>query len=264
LLFLAGPLILIFITSFATRSPYGQIEWVWTFENYSRVLEPIYLEIFLKSLSLALITSVFCFLLGLPVALAIATAPIKMRNFYLILLTIPFLTNLVIRVCALRVLTGSEGLLTQFLTLIKINHDPYSLSQNQTLVVFGMISTYLPFMIFPLYSALEKFNFELLEAAQDLGATYFNALTKIMLPLLKPAISAGLVLVFIPALADFVIPDLLGGARNVLVGNLISDQFLKSRDWPFGSALAIVLMLILSLFTFSISRWGASATKGKQ
>jgi spermidine/putrescine transport system permease protein len=140
------------------------------------------------------------------------------------------------------------------LSFLHIGYDPYALSQNFPLVLFGMVSSYLPFMVFPLYGAMERFDFALVEAAQDLGARYSQVLTRVLIPGLRKAIVSGLLLVFIPALGEFVIPDLLGGARVMLTGNLISEQFLKARDWPFGSALSTVLMIVLAIAIVLLKR----------
>ena len=174
-----------------------------------------------------------------------ATAQARTRSVLLMALAIPFLTNLMIRICALKSLVAFEGPLVFVLRFLSIEHDPFALSQNLPLVAFGMVSSYLPFMVFPLYAALERFDFSLLEAAQDLGATYGQALLKIDLPGIRPAVKTGFALVAIPALGEFAIPDLLGGAKVMLLGNLISEQFLKARDWPFGSAIGMILLVVL-------------------
>jgi len=166
------------------------------------------------------------------------------------------LMNLIIRIYAIRFFVGFDGPLVQILQALSIPHDPYALSQNQFLVFYGMVSSYLPFMVFPLYGALEKFDFSLVEASYDLGGTPLQALWKILIPNTKTAIASGCLLVFVPTLGEFVIPDLLGGAKNMLAGNLITEQFLKARDWPFGSALSIVLILILTFTAWRIQSWG--------
>jgi spermidine/putrescine transport system permease protein len=255
-LFLLGPLLLVLATSFATRGIYGGIEWSLTTENFRRAFDPLYVQVFFRSLWLATLTGVLCFAIGFPMALTMATSGNKVRNLFVLLLAVPFLTNLIIRICALKALTATDGPLEQALSTFRIPHDPFALSQNMPLVMFGMISTYLPFMVFPLYGALERFDFSLVEAAQDLGATYYQVLTRVLLPGLRRAIASAVLLVFIPALGEFVIPDLLGGARTMLSGNLISEQFLKSRDWPFGSALSVILIALLSVAIFVITRVG--------
>lgn len=251
--FLLIPLLLVLIMSFATKGAYGGIEWTFGFGNFTRAFDFLYLNIFFKSLTLAFFTASFCVLFGLPLALTMATASEKHRPFYLILIAIPFLTNLVIRIYALKTFVGYDGPLMWIFRTLQLEVDPFAISQNQTLVFFGMVSTYLPFFVFPIYGALEKFDFALVEASFDLGATPLGALFSVIIPNIKTAIISAFMLVFIPALGEFVIPDLLGGAKSMLIGNLITEQFLKARDWPFGGALSILLILLLT-FAFALSK----------
>jgi spermidine/putrescine transport system permease protein len=253
--FLIGPLLLVLATSFASRGTYGGIQWLFSLENFSRSLDPLYAKVFFRSLWLATATSAFTFAVGFPTALIMATSTHKVRNALVLLMAIPFLTNLIIRICALKVITAVGGPLSLTLQALHIPHDPFALSQNLPLVMIGMGSTYLPFMVFPIYGALERFDFSLIDAALDLGATYTQVICKVLLPNLRKGIASALLLVFIPSLGDFVIPDLLGGAKTMLNGNLISEQFLKARDWPFGSALSVVLMALLAVVVFLISRF---------
>jgi spermidine/putrescine transport system permease protein len=253
-LFLAAPLLIVGATSFASRGLYGGIEWTFSFGSFTRAFDPLYLSILIKSFFLSLGTTVACFALGFPVAYSMATATTRMRSVLILLLAIPFLTNLVIRICALKAFTSFDGPLATALAWLHIGFDPYALSQNAPLVAFGMVSTYLPFMVFPLYASLERFDFTLVEAAEDLGATFFQVCSRIVIPSLKRAMLSGILLVFIPAMGEFLIPDLLGGAKVMLAGNLVSEQFLKARDWPFGSALSAILMLLLSLVVVVVRR----------
>lgn len=243
--FLLAPLVLVLLTSLATRGVYGGIEWTLNAENFLRALDPLYFRILLSSFVMALSTALLCFLIGFPVSLAMATLTQRMRSVVILLLALPFLTNLVIRICALKSITAYDGLLALILSAVGIQFDPFGLSQNLPLVMFGMVSTYLPFMIFPIYSALERFDFSLVEAAQDLGASYAQIFTRVLLPIIQRPIASGTLMVFIPAMGEFLIPDLLGGAKTMLAGNLISEQFLKARDWPFGSALSVILIALL-------------------
>lgn len=254
--FLAGPLLLILVTSFLKRGTYGGIDFVFSTASYERIFSWVYLEIFWESLKLSLITTTICFVIGYPMAWAMATAPPARRMLYVFLISVPFLMNLIIRVFAIRLFAGFDGPILQLVSFLGIPHDPYAFSQNQVLVLYGMVTTYLPFMIFPLFAALEKFDFALVEANYDLGGGHWEALTRVLIPNTRPAIANGCLLVFVPALGEFVIPDLLGGAKNMLAGNLITEQFLKARDWPFGAALSVTLMLILSAFAYGILRWG--------
>jgi spermidine/putrescine transport system permease protein len=236
---------LIAVTSLAHRGAYGVTEWSLSIENFLRALDPLYMRILGRSIWLASLTTGICLLIGIPVALTMATAKMSQRKALVFLLAVPFLANLIIRLYALKLFTSYDGALARLLQWLGISVDPFELSQNTALVFFGMLSTYLPFMVFPLYSALERFDFSLVEAAQDLGARWHQILLQVILPSLKTAMGSGVLLVFIPALGEFLIPDLLGGARTMLVGNLITEQFLKTRDWPFGSALAVIFIGLL-------------------
>lgn len=243
--FILLPFLIVVVVSFATRGTYGGIEWAWTLQNYSRAFSPTYLGIFFESFQLALVTTLICLVTGVLISWAMATASPQLRQVYLMAMVLPFLTNLVIRIYAIRMFVGAEGPLQAGLTVLGLPFNPYALTQNKVLVLYGMVTTYLPFMVLPLYGAFEKFDFSLVEAAQDLGAGIWKILFSVILPNLKTALWAGALLVFIPSLGEYVIPDLLGGAKNMLYGNLITEQFLKSRDWPFGAALSVLMMVLL-------------------
>jgi spermidine/putrescine transport system permease protein len=249
---LIGPLILVLATSLANRGMYGGIDWTFTFDSFANAFDPIYSLVLSRSFMLAALTTLLCFCIGLPVALAMATATPGQRQVYVFALAIPFLTNLMIRICALKSLLAYDGPVAEILSALGFAVDRFALSQNRPLVLYGMISSYLPFMVFPLYGALERFDFSLVEAAQDLGANYWQVLMRVIVPSLRRAVVSGVLLVFIPSFGEFVIPDLLGGAKAMLIGNLISEQFLKSRDWPFGSALSVLLMIVLAFMIFVI------------
>lgn len=256
-LFFAGPIFYLVALSLAHKGTYGGVEWVFSFENYQRSLDPLFLEILFRSVWLAGLTTLFCFVIAVPLAWALVTLNPKQRGVWLSLLVVPFLMNLITRVYALKSVVSFDGGLATFLRWsLGPGFDAMELSQNQILVFYGMVATYLPFMIFPIFVALEKFDFLQVEAAQDLGASSGRVLFSVILPQLRPATAAGVIMVFVPALGEFVIPDLLGGAKVMLAGNLITEQFLKSRDWPFGAALAVELILLMSLLTYFISRWG--------
>jgi spermidine/putrescine transport system permease protein len=254
--FITAPIILVVITSFLSRGTYGGIEWVFQINNLIRVFDFSYFKILIESLKLAALTTVACLALGLPMAWAICTYTSKPRLWFMVAVSVPFFMNLIIRIYALRILAAYDGIIVKTLQALGFAVDPFAFSQNQPLVFYGMVSSYLPFMIFPLYAGLEKFDFTMVEAARHLGANSISTLFKVIVPNIKPAIASGCIMVFVPAMGEFVIPDLLGGAKNMLVGNLITDQFLKSRDWPFGSALSVVLMLILTIASVLVLRWG--------
>ncbi len=250
LFFIVAPLVLVVCLSFLQRGVYGGIDWQLSIRSYARVFDRVYLHILLQSLRLSLVTAVVCLVLAYPMAWAIVTS--SRRTVWIFALAVPFMTNLIIRVYAIRVFVGIDGPLQTALEWLGFHFDPFIFSQNSVLVMYGMVTTYLPFMVFPLYAALEKFDFALVEAAQDLGATQTKTLLSVIVPNTKMAALNGFTLVFIPCLGEFVIPDLLGGAKSMLAGNLITEQFLKSRDWPFGAALSIVLILILFVVPYAI------------
>lgn len=255
--FVLAPLFIVLSISFIGRSDYGALEWSFTFKNYARVFEPTYLWILLRSVKLACLTTLSCMIVGILIAWAMATSSAYWRNTYLVLISLPFLTNLIIRIYAIRVFVGYDGPMQTILHWLHIPFDPFLISQNEVLVFYGMLTTYLPFMVLPLYSAFEKFDFSHVEAAQDLGAGPWRILLEVIIPQLRRALISGSLLVFIPSLGEYVIPDLLGGAKTLLYGNLITHQFLKARDWPFGAALSIFMMVIL----FAFAAFVVKATK---
>lgn len=248
-LFITAPFLVTFVVSFMSKGAYGGIEVIPTLQNFSRVFDWVYLKIFSQSLKLAILTTSVCLILGFFIAWSMATASEQKRNFLLVLVLIPFLMNLIIRVYAIRTMVAYDGPMMSFLKWLGVEIDPFSFSQNQFLVFYGMVTSYLPFSVFPLYAAFEKFDFTLLEANSDLGGGHWDSIIRILIPGLRPAIISALLMVFIPTMGEYVIPDLLGGAKNLLIGNLITEQFLKARDWPFGAALSVALVFILTLFS---------------
>jgi spermidine/putrescine transport system permease protein len=248
LLFLA-PQILMFEASLGRRSAYGGIVHAWSLGNYVRVFEPLYLVILLRSFGLAAVTTILCLLGAYPVAywLGIRVSP-RWRNALLVLVILPFWTSFLVRMYAWIFLLRTEGLVN--LALVHMGFAPWSLLYNDVAVLLGQVYGELPFMILPLYASLEKLDRSLLEAAADCGAGPSRALLKVTLPLTRPGIVAGCVLVFIPSLGAYLAPDLLGGARTVYVGNLVQSQFAVARDMPFGSAVSFVLSLLVFLLLF--------------
>jgi spermidine/putrescine transport system permease protein len=243
--FLLIPLGFVVVDSLATKGTYGGIVYRWTSDSYARATDWIYLRIFWNSLRLAALTAVSCLVIGYPMAYVMATASARVRSALLVLVVIPFWTNFVVRAYAIKVLFGEIGPVNHLALALGLIHEPIVFANTEFSVWLGMVTNYLPFMVLPLYVALEKFDFSLLEAAKDLGAPGWKILFKVLVPLTKPGIITGTIFVFTPALGEFVIPDLLGGARTMLVGSLITEQFLKTRDWPFGSALSLLLIVIV-------------------
>jgi spermidine/putrescine transport system permease protein len=245
--FFLVPLIIVSVYSFAKKGTYGGVVYEFSLENYVRATDPIYLGILWNSVKLATLTSVSCLVIGYPMAYVMATSSATVRNVLLMLVVIPFWTNFVVRAYALKVLFGETGPVNHMALMLGIISEPFIFANTTFAVWLGMVTNYLPFMVLPLYVSLEKFDFALLEAARDLGASSWRVLTRVLLPLTRPGIVTGTIFVFTPALGEFVIPDLLGGAKTMLVGNLITEQFLKTRDWPFGSALSLLVMVIVTV-----------------
>jgi spermidine/putrescine transport system permease protein len=240
--FFLVPLFYLLAVSFAERSPYGTIAWVLGLRNYARAFQPIYLEIYWRSVWMALLTTVLCAVLGYPVAYAIALrVSARWKSALLLLVVIPFWTSFLIRTYAWMVILRTEGVVNNLLQSLHLTHEPLRLLYTPLAVFIGLVYGELPFMILPLYAVLQKMDPTLLEAAQDLGASRVATFLKVTLPLSAPGLVAGAVLVFIPSIGAFVTPDLLGGARTMMAGNLIQNQFALVRDQPFGSAVAFLL-----------------------
>ena len=243
--FFLVPLGIIFVYSFLQRGPYGQIEWVFTWQNYTRSVDPLYLKILWRSFGVAFLTTVLCLLCGYPLAYFIAFSAPQYKHLFLILLVIPFWTNFLIRTYAWIALLQDQGLLNLSLLGLGLIRKPLSLLYTLKAVMLGMVYGYLPFMVLPIYASLEKLNPALLEASMDLGANRVKTFLHVTVPLTMPGIAAGVTLVFVPTLGEFVIPDILGGAKSVLIGNIITNQFLTARDWPFGAAITFIVVIFV-------------------
>ena len=261
-LFFALPLLIVVVVSFASRTAYGQVVFHWTLENYIQFLEPLYLKIFIFTLGTAFLTTLLTFAMGYPGAYTIAMIlPKKWQQAGIILVMIPFWINFLIRSYSWVIILRAHGLINSILMSIGAIKVPLSLLYNNTAVLIGMVYGLLPFMVLPIYVSLEQMDKRLLEAASDLGAGPLTAFRKITLPLTMPGVAAGSILVFISSLGMFVVPDIMGGAKSSLMGNVIQNQFLSARDWPFGSALSIILAL-LSLIMIVLYYKALQAQKG--
>lgn len=238
------PLLIVIAVSFASRTPYGQVIFNFQLGNYARFLEPLYLRIFIDTIFVAVVTTVLTFVMGYPLAYIIAKLPKKWQQPGLILVMAPFWINFLIRSYAWVIILRTQGVLNTILLKLGLIQQPLALLYNDAAVLLGMVYALLPFMVLPIYVAIEQLDTRLLEAASDLGAKPFTAFRKITLPLTMPGVAAGSILVFISSLGMFVVPDVMGGAKSALVGNLIQNQFLSARDWPFGSALSIILAIL--------------------
>jgi spermidine/putrescine transport system permease protein len=246
LLFFALPLVIILLYSFMTNGPRGNVIWQPTLDNYLNLFtRSIYVNAYLRSIWISLLTTLICLLLGYPLALFIVRQPPRWRTFLLFLVLIPFWTNFLVRIYAWQIILANNGLVNSGLGAVGL--PPLSLLNTEGATLLGLVYGELPFMVLPLYAAIDRFDFTLLEAASDLGASRRRAFLRIMVPLTMPGIAAGSVLVFIPTLGQFVVSELLGGAKVDYLGNLIQRLFLRSNppNWPLGSAMAIVMMLVL-------------------
>lgn len=243
-IFFVIPLLIVVAVSFAGRTPYGQVIFSLTIDNYLRFLEPLYLKIFADTLVVAIVTTLATILMGYPLAYTIAQLPKKWQQPGLILVMIPFWINFLIRSYAWVIILRSQGVVNTLLLNLGLIDQPLQMLYNDMAVMLGMVYALLPFMVLPIYVSIEQLDTRLLEAASDLGAKPLTAFRKVTLPLTMPGIAAGTILVFISSLGMFVVPDVMGGAKSALIGNLIQNQFLSARDWPFGSALSIVLAVL--------------------
>ena len=215
-------------------------------ENFAFLTtDDLYWKAYLSSLQIALLSTVMTLLCGFPIAYGIARAPHEWRPTLLMLVILPFWTSFLIRVYAWMGILNTEGLLNQFLLFLGVISEPLTILNTNTAVYIGIVYTYLPFMILPIYAALEKMDESLLEAAEDLGCSRVSAFWLVTVPLSKSGIVAGCFLVFIPALGEFVIPSLRGGSQTLMIGKVLWEEFFSNRDWPVASAVAIVLLLIL-------------------
>lgn len=252
--FMILPLILVAVLSFLSRGTYGELEYRFNPTNYLRLFDDIYGKILLYSLGVGFGTTLLTILIGYPLAYYIARAPARQRSILLFLILVPFWTNFVIRVYAWIMILRAGGFLDGLLQALHITSQPLGLLYTPTAVMIGMVYEFLPFMVLPLYTSLEKIESSLLEAAADLGAPPWRAFLRVTLPLSVPGMIAGTILVFIPAMGMFVIPDLMGGAKTILIGNVIRNQFLTARDWPFGAAASMILMLMTLGLTLYYTR----------
>lgn len=246
LVFIVFPLILILLYAFNSSSGMSLESYGITLDNFRRVFEPLYIKIFLVSILLAIASTLLCIIIGYPVAYFISRMKDKWRNSLMLLFVVPMWMNFLLRTYAWLTLLGNNGLINKFLGLFGI--APLNLMYNMSAIMLGMVYNFLPFMVLPIYSTLVKMDKSLIEAARDLGATNSQIFKKVILPLSLPGVYTGITMVFIPAISTFVIPDLLGGNRFYLIGNLIEKQFTFTGDWAFGSAISIVLIVIMFIF----------------
>lgn len=262
-LFMVVPCALVFLLAFFQRGIYGGIDYVLTLENFERALDPLYLSILWDSALLAAKATIIALLIGYPAAYAIARAPQRWQAALLVLVMLPFWSNFLIRTYAWIVLLNRKGVANEAMINWGLTTEPISLLYNDGAVITGLVYNYLPFVILAVYAALARLDRSLLEASEDLGAPPWRSFLRVTLPLSLPGVAAGGVFVFVLSIGNFITPDLLGGGRIQMVGNLIYDQFLTARDWPFGAALSMLLIAIMLalLFTQAILVRRASSAK---
>ncbi|HAS8503584.1 TPA: spermidine/putrescine ABC transporter permease PotB [Vibrio vulnificus] len=260
-LFVLIPNLMIIGTSFLTRDEANLIEMTFTLDNYARLLDPLYVKVLLHSFYMAIVATLISLVVGYPFAYIVAKMPHKWRPFMLFLVIVPFWTNSLIRTYGLKIVLGTQGILNKALLSIGLIDTPMRIMFTETAVMIGLVYILLPFMILPLYSAIEKLDDTYIEAAKDLGANKFQTLTKVILPLTMPGIIGGCLLVLLPALGMFYISDLLGGAKNLLIGNVIKSQVLNARDWPFGAATSIALTIAMAIMLYAYYRAGKLLNK---
>lgn len=285
IVFFLIPLLLVLAMSFGERGTYGGVEWNFTIENFVRILnpaDPLYLRIFVRTLIIATITTIISLFLGYPLAFWIASHPPAKRNTLILLLMIPFWTNFLVRTYAWILILRDQGLINTIWTgsihsilltmesilpwlplesLIQLSSNPLPLYGTDLAIIIGLVYGWLPDMVLPCYAAIERFDFSLVEAAQDLYANRIQAFIRVIFPLTLPGVIAGSVLVFIPSLGAYVTPDLLGGAKSIMIGNVIYSQFMAARDYPFGAAITFVLMALMLIGTVIYFRLGTEESK---
>ncbi|GAA0476593.1 MULTISPECIES: spermidine/putrescine ABC transporter permease PotB [Tatumella] len=246
-LFVLAPNLMIIAASFLTRDDNHFISAVLTLDNYRRLADPLYLDVLLHSLNMAFIATLCSLLLGYPFAWCLTLLPQRWRPVMLFLLIVPFWTNSLIRIYGLKIFLSTRGWLNNALLWSGITDKPLRIMYTPEAVILGLVYILLPFMVMPVYSSLEKLDKPCLEAARDLGAGKWQRFWRIILPLTLPGIIAGCLLVFIPAMGMFYVSDLMGGAKNLLIGNIIKTQFLSLRDWPFGAATSVIMTVLMGL-----------------
>ncbi len=242
--FVVAPTLIMLVYSFCQRGTLGGVVYDFTSENYWAVLDPTYLKILIRSIEFAAVTTITCLIVGYPVAYYIGRAPERRRNLLLMLVMVPFWTSFLIRTYAWVTILKSEGLLNSLLLQVGMIGQPFEMLYTPGAVIVGLVYTFLPFMILPIYTSVEKLDNALVEAAFDLGAGPVRAFSKVIVPMTSPGISAGVLLVFVPALGLYAVNDILGGGKVDMIGNVIENQFKGgARNWPFGAALGMTLVV---------------------
>ncbi|OCP18320.1 MULTISPECIES: ABC transporter permease [unclassified Ensifer] len=272
--FFLGPLAIMMVTSFLAPGLYGGVEWTFYPHNFGRILgfadpmfedfDPVYIAIFIRSVKIAALTVIAALLVCYPAAFCIARLSERWKNFCLFLITLPFFTSLIVRLFVWVLILRQTGLVNEMLLSTGMIARPLDLIYTDGAIILGMVYVFIPFMFMPVYASVEKLDWTLVRASLDLGAGPIRTFWRVILPLTAPGIVGGAIIVFIPALGNFVVPAILGGAKVMMLGNLIEQQFLAARNWPFGSALAMmvmsVMLVLLLVYVLASGRRGADAT----
>ncbi|NTF44747.1 ABC transporter permease [Rhizobium rhizogenes] len=255
LIFFVVPLGIMMVTSFLTPGLYGGVEWSFYPDNFGRILgfanpqfeeyDPVYIAIFLRSIRIAALTVAATLLVCYPAAFYISRLPDKWKNFCLFLITLPFFSSLIVRLFVWVMILRPTGLINNTLMATSVISAPLEMIYTDGAIILGMVYVFIPFMFMPVYASIEKLDWRLIQASLDLGAGPIRTFFRIILPLTTPGIIGGSIIVFIPALGNFVVPAVLGGAKVMMLGSLIEAQFLSARNWPFGSALAMMVMAVM-------------------
>lgn len=272
-IFFLGPLLIIAVFSLLEPALYGGVEWSFYHWNYGRIFgwadgfweiyEPVYLRILARSMGFGALTVLVCLLLCYPVAFWVARLPQKWRIFFLFLITLPFFSSLIVRLYAWLLILRPSGVLNTALLNLGLISQPLEILFTPAAVVLGMVYVMIPFMFLPLYAAVDNIDHSLVEASLDLGANRVQTFLKVVLPQTVPGILGGAVIVFIPSVGNFVVPDVLGGARGLMIGNLVEQQFLSARNWPFGAALSMMIMsVVLLVLLVFVTRTRRAAGEG--
>jgi spermidine/putrescine transport system permease protein len=251
LLFVLAPNLLVIVTSFLRRDDVHFIRWEATLDNYLRLFAPDYAEVFAHSFYMALVTTVLCLLIGYPFAYLVSRYRATVKPYLIFLVIVPFWTNSLVRTYAMKLLIATNGLVNQALLGLGWIDTPLRMLYTEGAVIAGLVYILLPFMILPLYAIFEQLRNDLLEASADLGAGRWQTFYRVVLPLTMPGIIAGSLLVLLPAVGMFYVADVLGGAKNLLIGNIVKNQFLDARDWPFGAAASLLLTLAMGVLLYA-------------
>ncbi len=244
-IFTVVPLITIVVYSFSGRDAFGDIVYEFSLDNYKMFFTPIYMNVLWRSIKLSVYSTAICLILGYPMAYIIANAKGAKQNLMVMLFIVPLWTNFLLRTYAWMGLLRDQGIINEILMGIGLINEPIQMLYTSGAVMLGMVYNYLPFMVLPIYSILVKIDTSLLEAARDMGANEYQVFTKVLFPLSFPGVATGIIMTFMPAVSTFVISDLLGGGQTILLGNLIQNQFMAARNWQFGSAVSVLMMLML-------------------